>query len=130
MSITTPALLFPAISLLMLAYTNKFLTLANIIRNLYAQYQLNPSESLQGQIKNLRKRIDIIKAMQATGVVTFLLCVIAMFLIFDDLMLMAKYFFGASLVTMMFSLFLSLYEIHLSARGLNLLLKDIEAKNK
>jgi hypothetical protein len=34
--ITTPALLFPAISLLMISYTARFLHLANLARSLHA----------------------------------------------------------------------------------------------
>jgi hypothetical protein len=38
LSLTTPALLFSAISLLLLAYTNRFLAYASVVRNLHARY--------------------------------------------------------------------------------------------
>jgi hypothetical protein len=56
-SINTPALLFPAVTLLMLAYTNRFNTLATIIRNLHGKYQNERSENLLAQIANLRYRV-------------------------------------------------------------------------
>ena len=57
LSLTTPALLFPAISLLLLAYTNRFLTLANLIRDLHARYTANPDQILLWQLRSLRYRV-------------------------------------------------------------------------
>jgi len=82
MELTTPALLFPAISLLMLAYTNRFVVLAQLIRELYAKYKENPDEVTKGQLYNLKRRIVIIKNMQIFGALSFFFCVTCMFLIF------------------------------------------------
>ena len=83
LSITTPALLFPAISLLMLAYTNRFLAIANLIRSLHAKYKQFPDDKhIITQIQNLRIRIRLIRSMQAIGVLSFLFCVMCMFTIF------------------------------------------------
>ena len=49
--ISTPALLFSAISLLILAYTNRFLTIAQIIRNLKKNYDDNHNKSILLEIK-------------------------------------------------------------------------------
>ena len=68
------ALLFPAISLIMLAYTNRFLTLATIIRNFSKEER---DDNTQAQIKNLRLRIQLIKRMQIAGVGSFFLCVVS-----------------------------------------------------
>ena len=81
-SLTTPALLFPAISLLMLAYTNRFLTIATIIRNLHDRYRNEANDNLLGQIANLRYRIYLIRNMQIFGVLSLLFCVISMFALF------------------------------------------------
>ena len=81
-SITTPALLFPAISLLLLAFTNRFLALASLIRQLHASYKSDPDEILFGQIANLRYRINLIRDMQAYGVSSLLLCVVCMLVLF------------------------------------------------
>ena len=64
---TTPALLFPTVSLLMLAYTNRFLTLATIIRNLHDRYKSENDNNILGQIANLRYRIYLIRDMQIFG---------------------------------------------------------------
>ena len=124
--LTTPALLFPAISLLLLAYTNRFLALASLIRSLYARYQAERDERILAQIGNLRLRVTLIRTMQATGVLSFLLCVVCMFVLFAGFEGWGKITFGASLVLMMISLALSVWEIQISVRALNIQLSDLE----
>src|SRR5688572_26333057 len=98
LSITTPALLFPAISLMMLAYTNRFLAIANLIRNLHAKYKLSPDEKhIVTQIKSLRTRIRLIRSMQAFAVLSFLFCVICMFTIFRGWSTASYIVFGISI---------------------------------
>ncbi len=124
LTLTTPALLFPAISLLMLAYTNRFIVLAQLIRDLYARYKDNPDETLKGQIDNLRKRIKIIKSMQVFGALSFFFCVTCMFLIFARMFLAADIVFGLSLVFLLISLGLLVYELQISVKALDIQLKD------
>ena len=73
-SLGTPALLFPTVSLLMLAYTNRFLTLATIIRGLHDRYKNDQNDNLLGQIANLRYRVYLIRNMQIFGVLSLLFC--------------------------------------------------------
>lgn len=129
-NLTTPALLFPAISLLLLAYTNRFLTLANLVRELHARYKANPDHILLGQIDNLRYRLHLIRDMQGFGVSSLLFCVICMFVLFAGWELAGKYIFGASLILMIISLGLSLREIQVSVGALDLRLSDIETLEK
>jgi hypothetical protein len=124
--ISTPALLFPAISLLMLAYTNRFLGLAAVIRNLHAEYLKEPNTRYVKQIQNLRQRIMLIRNMQFWGVLSILFCTICMFVLFEGLRRLGTIFFGMSIISMMISLLILLYEIHLSVGALKLHLKDIE----
>lgn len=126
LSIQTPALLFPAVSLLMLAYTNKFLAIANLIRKLYSDYEKDRHTGLIGQISNLRRRLMLIRWMQVVGVASILCCVVTMFFIYEGWQLWAKVLFALSLLLMIASLILSLVEIFLSAGALRLLLKDLE----
>lgn len=126
-SLTTPALLFPAISLLLLAYTNRFLTLAGLIRKLHSEYKSEPDQLLMGQIENLRKRVVLIRNMQALGICSLLLCVFCMFLIFAGENFIGKVVFGVSLVLLMASLALSVREIQISVNALNIQLSDLEA---
>lgn len=128
--VTTPALLFPAISLLLLAYTNRFLTLAQLIRSLHQNYKDNPNHILLGQIKNMRKRVHLIKHMQGVGVASLTFCVICMFLLFSGNDLLGKYTFGLSLILLIISLVLSLWEIAISVDALELHLNDIESSPK
>lgn len=126
-SLTTPALLFPAISLLLLAYTNRFLTTASLIRKLHSEYKSEPDQLLMGQIENLRRRVVLIRNMQALGISSLFLCVFCMFLIFAGENLIGKIVFGVSLVLLMASLALSIREIQISVKALNIQLSDLEA---
>lgn len=125
-SISVPALLFPAISLLLLAYTNRFLALSSVIRTLYRDYQTTPDAKIVRQISNLRRRVQLIRGMQALGVASMLLCVLDMFLILARLERIAPGVFAISLVLMLISLALSIIEIWMSGEALNILLSDIE----
>ena len=126
LNLTTPALLFPAISLLLLAYTNRFLTLATIIRNLYDRYHSVPNENLLAQIGNLRYRIYLIRNMQIFGVLSLLFCVISMFALFAGWSVGGQWTFGLALILMMMSMAISLRELQISVGALDLLLSDME----
>ena len=126
--LTTPALLFSAISLILLAYTNRFLSLAQLVRTLHDQYIILPNDRILGQIKNLRKRLHLIRTTQIAGLISLLLCVIATFLIYISLNLLAQIFFGTALLSLCFSLALSIWEIQISVRALDLHLSDMETK--
>ncbi len=126
-NITTPALLFPAISLLLLAYTNRFLAIATLIRNLNKDYhQASEKRNVEAQIKNLKLRLLLIRNMQIFGVVSFFLCVLSMFMLFSQNPIIGNYIFGGSLITLLVSLGISIYEIQISTRALNIDLGEME----
>jgi hypothetical protein len=129
LTLTTPALLFSAISLLLLAYTNRFLALAVLVRNLHALYKEKPNEILLGQIRNLRLRLSLIRHMQIYGLSSLLLCVVCMFLIYVGYMTIAIYTFAAALLLLIGSLCISVWEIQISVRALNLQLSDMEERS-
>jgi hypothetical protein len=124
-SITTPALLFPAVTLLMLAYTNRFNTLATIIRNLHSKYQTEQNENLRAQITNLRYRVYLIRNMQIFGVLSLLLCVVSMFALFAGWLAVGHWTFAAALILMIISMLLSLRELQVSVGALDLLLSEM-----
>jgi hypothetical protein len=128
-TLTTPALLFPAVSLLLVAYTNRFLALGSRIRSLYTQYKSKPDSLLQGQIVILKKRVVLIRNMQFLGVGSLFLCVLCMFLLFGGKLLLGKIIFAASLVFMLGSLGISLQEILISMQALNIELSDMESES-
>jgi hypothetical protein len=130
LNLTTPALLFPTISLLMLAYTNRFLTLATIIRNLYDRYNENHNDNLLRQIGNLRYRIYLIRNMQIFGVLSLLFCVISMFALFAGWTTSGQWSFAIALILMIVSLGISLRELFISVGALDLLLTDLEEHEK
>ncbi|NQW28739.1 MAG: DUF2721 domain-containing protein [Flammeovirgaceae bacterium] len=126
-SINIPALLFPAISLLLLAYTNRFLAIAQIIRQLHGKYLQHPEKGfIVGQIKNLRRRLFLIRDMQILGVLSFFFCVLSMILIFNSEIEWGEYAFALSLILLLGSLVFSLREIQISTKALDLEMDDME----
>ncbi|HQW83585.1 MAG TPA: DUF2721 domain-containing protein [Ferruginibacter sp.] len=130
-NINTPALLFPAITLLMLAYTNRFLSLAVLVRKLHDEYNRGEREkNILKQIKNIRSRINLIRYMQALGVLSFLCCVLCMYAIYRNWIGIAHWVFASSMFFLVASILLSLLEINKSTKAIELVLSDIEELNK
>ncbi|MFM9909502.1 MAG: DUF2721 domain-containing protein, partial [Chitinophagaceae bacterium] len=117
------------ITLLMLAYTNRFLALASLVRKLHDEYTKEEDKLLKRQIRNLRGRISLIRNMQAAGVLSFLLCIICIYLIFTNNQATAKIIFAASLLSLLLSLVFSLIEIFRSTKAIDLVLSDMELKS-
>ncbi len=126
-NINTPALLFPAITLLLLAYTNRFLALANLVRKLHDEYRKGEKNQVRlKQIHSLRRRINMVRYMQGLAVLSFLCCVVSMYSIYREMMEIAGYVFALSLLSLMASLVISLIEITQSTKALELELSDLE----
>jgi Protein of unknown function (DUF2721) len=128
--LSTPSLLFPATSLLMLAHTNRFFGLASVVRGLHANWQTTQEPMLLAQIISLRKRIRIIKHMQSMGVLSMMFCVVSMTLIFFGLQAGGQITFGISLLLMLISLTLTMVEIQISGTALDLHLQDVKCREK
>lgn len=124
-TLTTPALLFPAISLLMLSYTNRFVVLAALIRELHGKYKEKPAPHLEGQLINLRNRIHIIKYMQIFGALSFFTSAACMFLIFAGMQRAAHWVFGGSLLLLLVSLGFLVWELQLSVVAIELQVADV-----
>lgn len=117
---TTPGLLFPAISLLLLAYTNRFVTLTGVIRQLGERSKQESNDLVLLQVENLRLRLKVIQWMQALGVLSFLFCTLSMFALFLSAVFTGQVLFGASLLLLSLSLLCSLYEVRISTRAIKL----------
>jgi hypothetical protein len=127
----TPALLFPAISLLLLAYTNRYLALANLIRKLHDEYMRGEKKQhLLQQIRILRIRINLVRQMQGLGVFSFLCCVVTMYGVYQQWINLTKYVFALSLLSLLVSLIISLIEISQSTKALEWELSDMEELEK
>ena len=126
LSLATPALLFSAISLILLAYTNRFLSYAKVVRQLHDKYMSNKDDMLRGQIDNLRKRLYLIRSMQVMGLSSLLLCVLCMFLIYVEWTGIAEIVFGTALLLLIASLGVSIREIIISTQALELHLSDMQ----
>lgn len=125
LTLTTPALLFPTISLVLLAYTNRFLAVATLIRKLADDYNKREDKRVADQIRNLKIRLRLIRDMQLYSILSLFLSVLCMFFLFNGQEVIAKYIFGISLISLMVSLGLSLREIYISTRALSIQLSNI-----
>lgn len=123
----TPALLFSAISLIILAFTNRFHALAILLREIHQRWTQDPNEVLAAQMRNLMTRIRIIQRMQILGVAAFLAGVLSMIFLFFKMGLAAELAFGAGLALLALSLALSIRELSISVKSLDILMKDTEA---
>ncbi len=126
LSLTTPALLFSAVSLILLAYTNRFMGYAQLVRGLYAEYKKNCDHVLKDQIKNLRKRLYLTRAMQILGVFSLLFSMASMLILYVNMQMLGAIMFAISLAFMLVSLMLSIWEINISVKALDMHLKDME----
>ena len=127
-SLVTPTLLFSAVSLIMLAYTNRFLSYAQLVRNLKDKYVKDRSEVTAAQIANLRKRLNLTRSMQILGISSLFCCVGSMFFCFISLRVTAIIIFGIALLLLISSLGLSIRELVISTRALEIHLNDLENK--
>ena len=125
LSLETPALLFSATSLILLAYTNRFLTIAQIVRGLKKNYDDNQNKSILLEIKNLNLRLTLIRYMQLFGVMCLFLSVFAMLLLYIHQAIIGIYIFGGSLLCLLISLAISFWEISISVQALRVHLRDL-----
>jgi uncharacterized membrane protein YdfJ with MMPL/SSD domain len=130
LTLITPTFLFSAISLLLLAYTNRFLSYAQLVRTLKDKYLEDPDKVKAAQIDNLRKRLYITRSMQLLGISSLFSCVVTMFLIYVGFQLMAAYVFGLAILLLIASLGLSVWEIQISVKALELHLSDMKQPKK
>ncbi|MCE5331802.1 MAG: DUF2721 domain-containing protein [Bacteroidales bacterium] len=130
LTLITPTFLFSAISLLLLAYTNRFLSYAQLVRTLKDKYMEDKSALTRAQIINLRKRLYLTRNMQLFGVASLLLCVVTMFLIYVGFQILSAYVFGVALLLLIISLSLTVMEIRISANSLEIYLSDMEKVGK
>jgi Na+/H+-translocating membrane pyrophosphatase len=130
LDLTTPSLLFSAISLILLAYTNRFISYASVVRTLKERHQQTQDPRDIAQIANLRKRLYLIRSMQILGILSLLLCVVAMFFVYISWQLIAAWIFGAALLLLAASLCVCIWEINISVKALDIHLSDIGSKEK
>ena len=130
LDLTTPSLLFSAISLILLAYTNRFLSYASVVRALKEKHQQTHDPKDIAQIANLRKRLYLTRSMQILGILSLLLCVIAMFCIYVSWQIFAAWIFGIALLLLAASLCVCIWEINISVKALEIHLEDISSKEK
>ncbi len=120
MTLTTPALLFPAISLLLLAYTNRFVVLTGVIRSLAAKSDVDSQDMVKRQVGSFKQRLSIIRNMQILGVGSFIFCTLSMAALFMDWQGLGEVLFAVSLLLLLASLIFSLLELRISTNAIYL----------
>ena len=125
LTLGTPALLFSTVSLLMIAFTNRFMAIASLIRELHQKFNEEPSDRIEQQLKNLRSRVNLIRNMQIISVLSLVMSVLSMFLIFQDEQQLARWAFGSGLILQLLALVMSAYEITISTKALQVELSDM-----
>lgn len=130
LTLITPTFLFSAISLLLLAYTNRFLSYAQLVRTLKDTYLEDRNKVKAAQIANLRQRLYLTRAMQLLGISSLFFCVVTMFLIYVGLQTVAVWVFGLAILLLLVSLGISVREIQISVKALELHLSDMEVPNE
>lgn len=130
LQVSTPALLFPAISLLFLSFTNRFLHISALIRSLHSEWLTTGHSALRAQIDNLRRRLALIRAMQLLGAISLLVCVISMLAVLAGIEALANGTFLAALILMALSLGCLVVEIWISGGALKILLNDVQGDRK
>ena len=128
LTLITPTFLFSAVSLILLAYTNRFLAYTSLVRNLKVKYMENKSSVTKAEIENLKKRLKLTRLMQLYGVASLLLCVATMFLIYIGSQTVSAVIFAVALLFLIISLALSVWEINISSKSIQIHLSDMEAK--
>lgn len=130
LSLTTPSILFSAISLIMLAYTNRFLSYAQLVRTLHSEHLRQPSEGLSMQLANLRKRLYLTRAMQGLGIGSLIFCLLSTIMIYVDWQMTGVWLFGIALLLLVVSLVVSMIEIMISTKALELQINQADTKTK
>lgn len=126
LTIGTPALLFSTVSLLMIAFTNRFLAISSLIRDLHDKFRNTPDTVLVEQIKTLHQRLRLIRNIQILAVLSLLLSAICMFVIYHGNQAVASYLFGGALLLQITALLLSVWEISISINALQIELSDMQ----
>ena len=125
LTLTAVGLLFPTISVVLLAQTNRFMSLASVARDLVARYRSGPNPSIRNQVVSLQQRIWLVRWTQGFGVLALLINSCSAFSLFLESLSMARNLFVAAMCCMVLSLLISLREIQLSVRAIDIELNTL-----
>ena len=128
LTLTTPSLLFSAVSLILLAYTNRFISYASLVRTLKEKHQQTHDPKDVAQIANLRRRLYLTRSMQILGLLSLLFCVVSMLFIYISWQIIAAWIFGIGLLLLAASLCVCIWEINISVNALEIHLQDMSSK--
>src|SRR5512141_2422107 len=114
LSISIPALIFPAISLLFISYTTRFLGLTSVARAMLREHLADPQPHWEVQLRSLRHRLHLIRRMQLLGLASIILAALSMGAIANGFPLTGQVFFVGALAGFVGSLGFCVHEIRLS----------------
>ena len=126
-----PALLFPAIPLMMISFGNRYTSLASLIRKIHDLIVLNKhSKKTAGhyldQITILTKRLKLVRAIQTLSGLSFLSNLFSIFASYLEEYQLALNSFGLGVLIFAIAILMFIYEIQLSTRALSKHLEDLK----
>ncbi len=128
-TLQTPTYVFSAISLLMIAYTSRYVAISQVIRHL-SESAPGSDSRVECQIRSLMKRVKYIRNMQITALIGFCANIMTMILIVLGIDFLIAPLFIAGLVLILVSLGICIMEIALSAQALSISLSDERSECK
>ena len=126
-----PALLFPAIPLMMISFGNRYTSLATLIRKIHDKLITTKSSELVidhyfDQIKILTRRLTLVRSVQTLSGISFLFNLLTIFTNYINIEVLALNFFGLSVLVFSIAIILFIYEIQLSTKALSKHLEDLK----
>ena len=127
---TVTALMFPAIPLLMVVYSNRFHTLSRLIRELHDEhvYEKHIPAEWKKQFINLSRRISILRWTIMFAAFGFLFNMLTVFALYLNELFLARVIFGSCCLSMIISIIFFIREIQISTNALNLHMSDMDVK--
>ena len=135
LDLTTSALLFPAIPLLMITFGTRFTVVSELIRKIHDEYAADidlddvRAKRMLGEISALKKRLWMIQINQTLSSLSFFFNLLPMFALYMGNQNLAKTIFGIALALLMLAVVLFIIEISIAVRSLNLQLSDLDTND-
>ena len=129
---STIALLFPAIPLMFLVYSNTPTHVGARLRELFeavsrGEVTGNEYKRVSEEAEYLAKRLSLLRSAQMLSGLTFLFNLLTLASIYMEQQVFAQYLFGCAVIIMMLSILLYLMEISTTVRAVGLILNKIKS---
>ena len=123
-----PALLFPAIPLMMIVFGNRYSSLSKLIRDLHDRFLKEDEvrDKFTEQIELLTDRLFLVKSMQTLAGLAFIANLLTIFFRYIDVPSVAFSLFGVATILLSASILLFVIEIQKSSSALSKHISDLK----